>query len=115
MDSAKSNQRDIIFFLWKEGATGSDIARRLHNVFGEDALRICAVNKWIRRFKVGWTVTSDAPKSGRPRTSVTPDNINRVKEILEQDRRVSVMDISEALGISTGSVHHILVEELQLS
>ena len=60
-------------------------------------------------------MTADAPKPGRPRMSVTPDNINRVKEILEQDRRVSVMDISEALGISTGSVHNILVEELQLS
>jgi histone-lysine N-methyltransferase SETMAR len=46
---------------------------------------------------------------------VTPDNINRVKDILEQDRRVSVADISETLNISYGSVRHILVEDLQLS
>ena len=35
-DSVKS-QRIIIFFLWKEGSKGSEIARRLQAVFGDSA------------------------------------------------------------------------------
>ena len=35
MEDAVKNQRAIIFFLWKEGSSGSNITQRLKDVFGE--------------------------------------------------------------------------------
>jgi histone-lysine N-methyltransferase SETMAR len=115
MDSAKLRQREIIFFLWKEGASGMEIYQRLHTVFGENALGKSAVYKWVDRFREGRIETEDDPRSGRPRTSVTTENIARVQALIEEDRRVGVAYIAEVLGISMGSVHHILVEEINLS
>lgn len=92
-----------------------EITRRLQKVFGEDALQKSAVYKWIDRFKSGWTETYDAPREGRPSSSVTEVNIKRVQDLLEEDRRIDIRFISEIIGISYGSVHHILTENLGLT
>jgi histone-lysine N-methyltransferase SETMAR len=115
MDSAKNSQRDIIFFLWKEGATGADISQRLRDVFGSDALGKTVVYDWIQRFREGQSDTNDAPRSGRPRTSLTDENIRRVQMLIEEERRITVREISYATGINICSVHHILKENLNMS
>lgn len=115
MDSAKNNQPAIIFFLWKEGATGADITRRLQNVFGDDAMGKSAVYKWIGQFAEGRNSTDIAEGRGRPRSSASTENVKRVQALIEEDRRITVRDIAECMDMSTSTVHKILVEELQLS
>ncbi|GBN89985.1 hypothetical protein AVEN_254349-1 [Araneus ventricosus] len=55
----------------------------------------------------------DEPCSGRPPTSTTPDNIERVRRMLADDRRLSLRMIAEELKISLDSVSNIIHEHLQ--
>ncbi|GBN33688.1 hypothetical protein AVEN_259780-2-1, partial [Araneus ventricosus] len=55
----------------------------------------------------------DEPRSGRPPTSTTPDNIERVRRMLADDRRLSLRMIAEELKISLDSVSNIIHENLQ--
>ncbi|GBM86763.1 hypothetical protein AVEN_27529-1 [Araneus ventricosus] len=55
----------------------------------------------------------DEPCSGRPPTSTTPDNIERVRQMLADDRRLSLRMIAEELRISLDSVSNIIHEHLQ--
>ena len=49
----------------------------------------------------------------RPRTSTTPENIAAVRNLIEGDRRLTVVEICQELGISYGSVQSIIKNELQ--
>ncbi|GBM95785.1 hypothetical protein AVEN_5125-1 [Araneus ventricosus] len=55
----------------------------------------------------------DEPRSGRPPTSTTPDNIERVQRMLADDRRLSLRMIAEEFKISPDSVRNIIHEHLQ--
>ncbi|GBM92332.1 hypothetical protein AVEN_40993-1 [Araneus ventricosus] len=55
----------------------------------------------------------DEPCSGRPPTSTTPDNIERVRRMLADDRRLSLRMIAEELKIRLDSVSNIIHEHLQ--
>jgi len=49
----------------------------------------------------------------RPRTNTTPENIAAVRDLIEGDRRLTVVEICQKLGISYGSVESIIKNELQ--
>jgi histone-lysine N-methyltransferase SETMAR len=114
MDSAVQHQRDIVYFLWKEGSSGADIVTRLANVFGDAAMGKTAVYKWIQRFKDGCTSTEDDSRSGRPCSSATADNIHAVQDLILRDRRITVREMAYLLDISVGTVSAI-VEDLGFS
>ena len=48
----------------------------------------------------------------RPSTSVNNDNIEKVKKIVLENRRVGIREVAEALNISYGSTQHIVVHVL---
>ena len=50
--------------------------------------------------------------ASRPSTSVNDDNIEKVKIIVLENRRVGIREVAEALNISYGSTQHILVHVL---
>ncbi|GBN95905.1 hypothetical protein AVEN_60920-1 [Araneus ventricosus] len=68
---------------------------------------------WFKRFRDGREDVKDEPRSGRPPTSTTPDNIERVRRMLANDRRLSLRMIAEELRISPDSVSNIIHEHLQ--
>jgi [histone H3]-lysine36 N-dimethyltransferase SETMAR len=115
MSKPSDQQRSIIFFLWKEGTKAADISRRLGVVFGDIALKETAVKKWVTRFKDGQETVEDDPRPGRPCTAVTRQSIEAVEKAVMADRRVTVREISNDVGISIGSAHEILSNELGMS
>ena len=56
---------------------------------------------------------SDA-RSGRPSTSRNDELIVQVRTLVMQDHRVTVRELVEEVGISTGSVHSILTDDLAM-
>lgn len=44
---------------------------------------------------------------------LTIDNVARVNEIIQSNRRVTVDEIAETIGISFGSAHEIITERLE--
>ncbi|GBN79472.1 hypothetical protein AVEN_131700-1 [Araneus ventricosus] len=82
-------------------------------VYGVDAVSKKCVFEWFKRFRDEKEDVEDEPRSGRPTTSTTPDNIERVRRMLADDRRLSLRMIAEALKISLDSVSNIIHENLQ--
>ena len=71
------------------------------------------VFKWHKRSAEGWTGESDS-KLGRP-TEINSQIVNHVRDAIDTDRRLTVREISEDIGISKTSVHRILRETLVMS
>ncbi|GFX08492.1 hypothetical protein TNCV_4020091 [Trichonephila clavipes] len=55
----------------------------------------------------------DTPRPGRPKTTRTPENIERVEQLEENDRHLTKRMIAEELGITTESVHLVLNGNLE--
>ena len=66
------------------------------------------------RFKEGPEEVEDYPWSGRPSTSRTVDNIERVKQMVHTDRRLMVRMIAEELSFNKDTVWSIITENLEI-
>jgi len=53
-------------------------------------------------------------RSGRPSTSQNDELIGQVRTLVMQDRRVTIQELAEEVGISNGLVHSILTNDLAL-
>ena len=68
--------------------------------FGEEAMCRTQTYKWWKRFKEGRTLVDDDPRSGRPSTSKTDDNVAKVREVIRSNRRLTVREVAEEVSIS---------------
>ena len=58
------------------------------------------VRFWVTKFKLGKARIEDAPRSETPKSAVTPENINKVYDIVLYDRAVEVHEPTEVVGVS---------------
>jgi histone-lysine N-methyltransferase SETMAR len=56
----------------------------------------------------------DDERSGRPSTNTTPENIAKVREAILADHRQTMHDVCEIVGLSYGTLQHILVDNLNM-
>nr|XP_015910225.1 uncharacterized protein LOC107441469 [Parasteatoda tepidariorum] len=63
-------------------------------------------------FKRGRTNVEGAPRPGRPKEDVNPENIIKVNTIVIENRKVKLDDIADTLNISKERVGFILHEHL---
>ena len=75
-------------------------------------LSITQVFEWRKAFSKGREVVENLPHASRPSTSVNDDNIEKVKKIVLENRRVGIRKVAEALNISYGSTQYIVVHVL---
>jgi hypothetical protein len=80
--SSSVAQRIIIKFLMKEGATPSEIFTRLQAQFGNECLSQPRVFSWAKSFREGRDHVENERHARRPRTSVNPDNILKIGELI---------------------------------
>jgi hypothetical protein len=107
MDASKQVQRGIIQFLCKEGASPSDILRRMKDVYGDTCLKQSTVFKWYVEFRGGQVSTADRPRPGQV-SVITEEKIAAVGTLVQENRRITVRELSTAVNISMGSIHQIL-------
>lgn len=105
-------QRHNIKFCFKLGKTATETHQMLVHVYGQDAVSRKCVYEWFVRLRAGRESVEDEPRSGRPCTSRTPENTERVRVLLTNDRRLTLRLIAEELGISKDTVGTIVHEEL---
>ena len=70
--------------------------------------------QWFSRFKACRTSTDDDESSGRPVSSSTPEMIEGVRQIIREDRRRTINEVSILVRISHGTCHKILTEDLNM-
>jgi [histone H3]-lysine36 N-dimethyltransferase SETMAR len=87
----------------------------LEEVYGTNALPYSTVTRWIRDFKLGRESVQDETPGSCPVTVTTEETICAVRRVVMQDRRRSLGEIAQLVGISSERVHFILHENLGLS
>jgi histone-lysine N-methyltransferase SETMAR len=73
------------------------------------------IQGWYRQFKDGQESTESDPHSGRSATSRTPKNVEHVQAAINENRRLTLQDLEEDLGISQTVVSEILMEDLGMN
>jgi len=86
----------------------------LKTAFGEQAMGCSQTFQWFSRFKEGRTSNDDDERSGRPVSTSTPEMIERVRQIIREDRCRTTDEVSMLVGISHGTCHKILTEDLKM-
>ena len=67
-----------------------------------------SVRRWVKHFEDENTSIENEPRSSRPRTASTERNEERVDEIIQDDRRVTVDTIARTLGIGHNAVQEMI-------
>ena len=80
--------------------------------YGESTLSKKNVYKWYKLFQEGRENVENEPRPGCPSTSTTDENVEAVKEIVLKNRRNTIREVAEDVGISFGSCHDILSDVL---
>ncbi|XP_064090828.1 protein GVQW3-like [Macrobrachium nipponense] len=112
--SERIEQRYCIKFCYKLGDTQVQTIQKIQQAFGDEAMGITQIKEWYNRFKQEQISVESKPRSGRPSTSRNKEFVENVRRIVEDDRRITIKEITEEVGISTGSVHTILTEDLAM-
>ena len=67
-----------------------------------------SVTRWCKKFKSGVDSVEDAPHARRPKT------VEKVKNLVATDARLTTRHIAKCVGISVGAVHTILRHDLKM-
>ena len=92
----------------------TDIYKDLMEVYNDRALPYSTIVDWARRFSEGRESIEDRPRAGRPISGTSDKCVLEVSAILEEDPHISLVEIGNAVGVSTGTAHAIVHDNLQL-
>jgi hypothetical protein len=101
-----------IKFCQKLGDTQIETIHKIQQAFGNDAMGVTQIKEWYNRFKNGRTSVDSDQSTGRPSTSRNLDVINKVHSLIMEDHWLTVREIANDIGISYGSAHTILTDDL---
>ena len=105
-------QRINTKFCVKLGKTATETLKMLRDVYGDSSMSRTRVFEWHKRFVEGREDVEDDPKSGRPCTSTTDTNIEKVWQLVCSDHRLTIRIIANKLGMDKETVRTILVDTL---
>ena len=86
----------------------------LVQVYADNAMKKTAVYRWVKLFSEGRECVTDEERSGRPATRITEEIIVKVRQIVRENRRLTVRSIAEQLNIGRETVRKILTEDLDM-
>lgn len=110
----KLEQRANVKFCVKLGKSASETLTLLREAYGAEAMGRTQCFEWHKRFQKGRSSLEDEERSGRPSSSITEENVEVIRELIHEDRRRSIEDISRIVGVSYGSVQAVLTSELNM-
>ena len=95
-------QRTCIKFCFKLNKTAAETHQMLKEAFGEQALSQARTFERFKCFKDGRESVEDDKHSGRPSTCPTLEIIAKVREVILEDRRQTIHDVRNRVGLSYG-------------
>ena len=69
-----------------------------------------SIYMWYKLFTEGREEVNDDARSRRPSTSTTNENTEAMKKIVMENRRITIREVAEDVGISIGSCHAIFLD-----
>ncbi|KAG5334715.1 SETMR methyltransferase, partial [Acromyrmex charruanus] len=107
-------QRSAIKFCVRNGISAAETLRMCQKAYGDGALSQARVFAWHRMFKEGRESVQDEPRAGRLSTSTDVIHVQKIRDLVLANRRLTVRDLTDLVGISEGSVKTILSDHLGL-
>ena len=82
----RAEQQIKLKFLVRLGKTPTEALKLLQEVYSDDTMSRTRLFEWHRRFKEGREEVQDDHRTGRPSTSRTDENVERVRQKVRSDR-----------------------------
>ena len=111
----KIEYRSVIKFLFLQKKSPSTIHEEMLAVYKDDCPSYDVVKHWCKQFKCGRLSVHDEPRSGRPSMSSDRNIVRQIESFIMEDRRVTISNIVEKVGISRGSIYNIIHDELHMN
>ena len=89
----------IKFFSILKKKTAAETHRMLQEASGDNAMNQSKTFLWYKRFKDGRTSVDDDERPGSSSTSTTPENITKARKTNIADRRQTIHDVCEIVGL----------------
>ena len=112
MEKRNLEQRCAIQFCVKPNESATETYEKLKRDYGEHTVSRAQVFRWHKACLDGHESVEDEPRSGRPCTSKTDENVTEVRAVAWSDNRLTVRMIGSELNLNHRTVHDILAEEL---
>ena len=92
-------QRHNIRFCIRLDKTANETWLIMKQTYGNGCMARASVLRWYPLFKEGRQNAEDLPRPGRPVEVPTPQNIDKVKTLVQQDARLTTIDIAENVNM----------------
>ena len=104
-------QRINLKFLVRLEKTPTEALKLLQEIYGDDTMSRTRLFEWHRRFKEGREEVENDHTSGRPSISRTNETVERVRQKVQSDCRLTVRMIADELGMNSDRVWRIITED----
>lgn len=104
----KEYNRYYIKIRAKLGVAAVNIHNELVLALGDSAPSYRTVTRWVSEFESGREEVKDDPRSGRPVTTFTNANVERVRILIENDPHITYTEIEAETSINRFSIHEII-------
>ena len=91
--------RSYTLIRYKLGKTVTEVHQDLTITFSESYPTVRAIQRWVSEIQSGTFTLEKGVSSGRPLETRTPENIARVKELIEQNPRISTREAAAELSL----------------
>ena len=110
----RCEQRICIKFCFKLEKSCAETIKTIQNAFGVECIGKTQIKECYKRFKNVGTSVDSVPRPGRPSSTITPENIERVRLAIE-DCRLTVRELESDLGIPKTCVSSIVTDNLGMT
>ena len=100
-------QRSAIKFCLRNEILVAETFRMLQKAFGDLTMSQKNVYKWYKDFKEGRERVDDLERPGQPSTSADEQRVNQIKRLVHTNRRLTIRDFTDTIGISEGSLNTV--------
>ena len=114
MKASKEHQRFYIYTRLKLGDDARKIYNDLHAVYADISVSYNTCARWVREFKDGRTSVVDNSRCGAPKSVVNESLVANVRKYIDEDPNASIREVSSDMGVSVGTIHKVLHEDLGL-
>ena len=114
MDQQTFDQRCPIKFCVKLGESTTVTYEKLQRAYGGHSLSRAQVFRRHKSSLEGREKMEDEPHAGRPSTSKTENNVERVRSLVRSDHRLTLRMISSELNLNRFTIDEILTQDLDM-
>lgn len=113
MDFKKEHVKFHVYVERKSGNSARVIHDKLTNVFGYEIAGFSTIKKWCSKIDENAFSLSDVAKSGRPSTSHLENNVQKVNNLITNNKHLSTRQIAAELDLNKETVRQILKNDLE--